>query len=169
MISITLPPLRERLPDDILLLARHFLSVFSRRYGKGVSRLSRGAESQLLTYSYPGNIRELENVIERAVVLADGDALEASHLPARMRNSRPRSHDAYGRSGLTAAKKRVVEDFERRYILDCLRNTNGNISQAARAARVDVKNFYVKMRKYGIDPHDFKVGANPVGRLLGPQ
>lgn len=81
MVQIHLPALRER-ADDVLLLARHFLAQFSAQYGKAVRRMSHGAEAALLAYSWPGNVSELENVIGRACMLAEGKVLYCGDLPA---------------------------------------------------------------------------------------
>jgi DNA-binding NtrC family response regulator len=79
-VEIHLPPLRER-TEDVLLLARHFLSQFSAQHGKPVPRMSRGAEAALVAYSWPGNVRELENVINNACELASGNVLDCGDLP----------------------------------------------------------------------------------------
>ena len=80
-VQIHLPALRER-GDDVLLLARHFLAQFSAQYGKAVQRISCGAEATLLAYSWPGNVSELENVIGRGCMLAEGNVLDCGDLPA---------------------------------------------------------------------------------------
>lgn len=81
MVQIHLPALRER-ADDVLLLARHFLSQFNAQYKKAIQRISRGAEAALLAYGWPGNVYELENVIGRACMLAEGNVLDCGDLPA---------------------------------------------------------------------------------------
>lgn len=81
LVQIHLPPLRDR-AEDALLLARHFLSQFSAQYGKPIRRISRGAEAALLSYSWPGNVYELESVIGRACMLAEGNILDCGDLPA---------------------------------------------------------------------------------------
>ena len=81
MVQVHLPPLRER-AEDVLLLARHFLAQFSAQYGKVVRRISRGAEAALLAYSWPGNVDELESVIGRGCMLAEGNVLDCGDLPA---------------------------------------------------------------------------------------
>ncbi len=81
MVQIHIPALRER-ADDVLLLARHFLAQFSTRYGKDVRRISRCAEVALLAYSWPGNVSEMESVIGRACMLAEGNVLDCRNLPA---------------------------------------------------------------------------------------
>jgi DNA-binding NtrC family response regulator len=82
-VQIRIPPLRERV-DDILLLARHFLSRFGPQYGKDPCRMSRGAEAALLAYSWPGNVRELENVIGRACMLSASHIIDCGDLPAEV-------------------------------------------------------------------------------------
>ena len=96
------------------------------------------------------------------MILAENGVVESSHLPAHVSDKMRSTEINRVRTGLTAAKRRVGEDFERRYIRTCLKTTNGNISQAARVAQIDVKNFHVKMRKYRIEAHDFKVRARAV-------
>jgi DNA-binding NtrC family response regulator len=114
----------------------------------------------LLAYDYPGNIRELQNVLQRAVLLAEGPVIEAQHLPAALRELRPLlpplAGEAADASGFRAAKQRVVERFERDYLSRCLRESRGNISQAAKAAGIDYKNFYGKMQQHGIEAAEFK-------------
>ena len=155
VIEIELPPLRDR-KGDIPLLTQHFLKIFGARYGKAPFCLAPEAERLLLAHHYPGNIRELENIIQRAVVLAEGDFIAPSHLPANLQPEEMISAHNGKPSAFKIAKQRAVQKFEREYILDCLRISEGNISHAAQTAGIDVKNFHVKMTKYGIDPHSFK-------------
>jgi len=155
VIDIHLPPLRER-KSDVLLIAHHYLKFFGEKQGKTNMKLSQSAANILSGYDYPGNIRELVNIIQRAVVLSEGDLVDVRHLP---RNIFPESlqKDGSGKpSSFRLAKQRVLEDFERQYIIDCLRASNGNITQAAQIAGMYVKNFFVKMKGYGIDANEFK-------------
>jgi DNA-binding NtrC family response regulator len=84
VLQIQLPPLRER-RDGIPVLAYHFLRRFAAQFGKQVHRFSRPALQAMEEYEWPGNVRELENVIQRAIVLAEGTAIEMSHLPEKLR------------------------------------------------------------------------------------
>jgi len=156
VVEVRLPALRER-RSDLPLLIRHLLA----RLGGAAKRLSAEAEALLLAYDYPGNVRELQNVLHRAVLLAEGSAIEVRHLPPALRELRPlleKDPDAPA-SGFREAKQRVVERFEREYLGRCLREAGGNISQAARAAGIDYKNFYTKMQQYRIDPAGFRYPA----------
>ena len=96
--------------------------------------------------------------MQRAVLLAEGPVIEPHHLPETLRELRPllpREEEAAA-SGFREAKQRVVERFERSYLTQCLEDARGNISQAAKAAGIDYKNFYTKMQQYGIEAGTFK-------------
>jgi Nif-specific regulatory protein len=156
VLEVTVPPLRER-PTDVLLLARHFLDRFNVKHGKD-KQLSARAEDLLLAHDYPGNVRELQNAIQRAVLVARGPEIEPFDFPESLRVSGAGAGGGKGRArvGFRAAKRRVIEEFEREYLNRCLRGSDGNISEAARAAGIDFKNFHAKMTRYGIDPGAFK-------------
>jgi len=158
VVEVRLPPLRER-RSDLPLLIRHFLARLAAER-RGEKHLSREAEELLLRYGFPGNVRELYNVLRRAVLLSEGPRIEVQHLPDALRAPRP-GGEAGGDLDLDfrSAKQRVVERFEREYLARCLREAGGNISQAARAAGIDYKNFYTKMQQYGIDPAAFRGSA----------
>jgi transcriptional regulator with GAF, ATPase, and Fis domain len=156
VVEVRLPSLRER-RSDLPLLLRHFLGKLGSRRGEEKKRLSPEAEALLLAYDYPGNIRELQNVLQRALLLSEGPVIEARHLPESLRELRPLlPEEEPPASGFREAKQRVVERFERDYIARCLREARGNISQAAKAAGIDYKNFYIKVQQYGIEPGEFK-------------
>ncbi|HKH48738.1 MAG TPA: sigma 54-interacting transcriptional regulator [Thermoanaerobaculia bacterium] len=157
VVEIRLPSLRERRSDLPLLIRRLIDQHAGRREPK---RLTPDAERLLLSYDYPGNIRELQNFLQRAVLLSEGDTIEVSHLPETLHGLRPSAPAApepdkgeglLPGEGFRAAKQRMVERFEREYIGRCLSKTRGNISQAARLAQIDYKNFYIKMQQYGIE------------------
>jgi Nif-specific regulatory protein len=148
VVEVRLPALRER-RSDLPLLIRHFLARFD-----GGKRLSPEAEARLLAYDWPGNIRELQNALQRAVLLSEGPEIEVRHFPEALLGGDGEPEPPAG--GFREAKQRVVERFEREYLSRCLREAGGNISQAARAAGIDYKNFYIKMQQLGIDPAGFK-------------
>ncbi len=150
VITIQVPPLRER-RSDIPLLAAHFIDIFCRKYNKTPLTLTDAALSALNAYDFPGNIRELENIMQRAVILATDERIEPTHLPAELLTD-----PAGDPHNFKAAKQHVVANFERRFISERLSASRGNISQAARDAGMDVKNFFEKMKKYGIDAGAFK-------------
>lgn len=156
VIDLEIPPLRER-RSDIPLLIKHFLKEHSQRYKKDGFRLAPETEVLLLAHDYPGNVRELENMIERGLALAEGNLIEPRHLRASVYSVAVVANSAIPKaSTLTAAKQRAAENAERDFITDCLQTTRGHISQAAQIAGVDVSNFHKLMKKHGIDPNEFK-------------
>ncbi len=151
--SITLPPLRERV-EDIPILAYHFLRRAEARVNKKVDRLLPEALDILARYPWPGNLRELENIIERAVVLTSSRQIEPGHLPLGMKEEMSRLPPPQG--GLLDAKVRVVADFEREAIIRFLREAAGNISLAAQRARITRRNFHRLIAKHSINPRNYK-------------
>ncbi len=160
VIDIALPPLRER-RSDIPLLIHHFLEKYSSLMNQTRMRLSEEAESMLLIYEYPGNIRELENIIWRGVVLANSDLIRVQDLPKSVRESRESSAKPEIPSRLTEVKRRAGEAAERRFMIECLSATKGHISKAAKLAGVHVSNFHNLMKKRGVDANAFKQPRNP--------
>jgi len=155
VIDITLPPLRER-RGDIPLLTQHFIQKYIEKYHKSNLTLSPEARSILMTYHFPGNVRELENIIQRAVVLTEGPQIKPVHLPAVVTRISPPPVSPKQLSPFKVAKQGALAAFERDYLIECLQMYKGNISQAARAAGMDFKNFYAKMKKYDLDANSFK-------------
>ena len=162
VVEIRVPSLRER-RSDLPLLIRRLIDQHAGR--RGPKRLAPDAERLLLAYDYPGNIRELQNFLQRAVLLSEGDMIEVHHLPEALRQLLPPpapepsgtiGEEASPAEGFRAAKQKVVEKFEHDYICSCLHKARGNISQAARMARIDYKNFYIKMQQYGIDAASYR-------------
>ncbi len=158
--TIALPPLRDR-RDDIAHLGRRFLAETSVELRRPVQELSAAAVELLERHGWPGNVRELRNVIRRAVLQSDGMAISPAHLKAAMKEvSSPGPRAA---SAAPAAQGRtlrqIAEDAaraaEREAILDVLRATNGNKSQAARALQTDYKTLHVKIKSFGIRARDF--------------
>jgi two-component system NtrC family response regulator len=124
VIQLHLPPLRER-SGGIVMLAHHFLQQASREFGKKAARFSRSAMEAMDEYAWPGNVRELENVIRRAVVLAEGAAIEVWHLPLKMREGlepgeAPRSYEE------------ELREFKRRLVIRTLQKCHGNKAETAR-------------------------------------
>jgi transcriptional regulator with PAS, ATPase and Fis domain len=143
-ISITLPPLRDRVVD-IPLLTEHFL----RRYGgANPPRLSEDAVEALEKYRWPGNIRELRNVIERAVLLANDGVIRAHDLPL---TGAPRASGANGASGpeMNGGTPLSLADVERRHIEGVLTQTNWHQGKAATMLGISTKTLYRKIREYG--------------------
>lgn len=151
---VFLPPLRERGPD-ILLLADHFVVKYAQEFKKNVSRISTSAIDMLMSYHWPGNVRELENCIERAVLLANGEAIEACHLPPTLQ-MKPAGRQNVSRGKMEA----LVGAFERDLITDALKDVRGNQSQAARLLGTTKRIIQYKVEKYGIDPKRFRTKAS---------
>lgn len=143
VIPVTLPALRDR-PDDIPLLACHFLAKCRKEFSKPPMDFTAEALRRLQSYDWPGNVRELEHVVERAIVLAQNPRIEAHDLRLPLTMPPP------SRLPFREAKIQVVTQFERSYIEELLAEYQGNISRAARAARKDRRAFWHLMRKHGI-------------------
>jgi two-component system response regulator PilR (NtrC family) len=148
VIPIQLPPLRER-RDDIPLLAAHFVRKIAAELGKSVKGVSREALAILESYRWPGNIRELENVIERALVLGSGEILEAEALPPDLHLPRD-AHEVpveIPPDGLDL--EAMLDQIERRYLQMALARTGGVQTRAAELLRVSFRQFRYKLQKYG--------------------
>jgi transcriptional regulator with PAS, ATPase and Fis domain len=150
--TITLPPLRER-TEDIPVLAYHFLRKAEAKVNKKVDRLSPEALDTMKRYSWPGNLRELENSIERAVVLASGRQIEVSHLPFNLQEVEPMRITTD--EGFLRAKERVVALFEREAVFRFLTEARGNISIAAKRAGITRRNFHRLLLKHSMKRADF--------------
>jgi Nif-specific regulatory protein len=147
---IYLPPLRER-RTDILLLAEYFLEKFNKEHQKNIRRISTPAIDLLMQYHWPGNVRELQNCIERAVLICEGEAIKAHHLPPTLQTAE--SSNTQSRLSLTQA----VEAVEREMIIEALKKTNGNRSRAAEDLGITQRIINYKIEKYAIAPRRFKV------------
>ncbi len=147
--TIFLPPLRER-KSDILLLAEHFLEKYEREHQKHVRRISTPAIDMLTAYHFPGNVRELENVIERAVLVCDSNVIHGHHLPPTLQTAEVSGTET--RFTLTNA----VEAFERDIIQDTLKSTRGNVAKAAKTLDSTERILGYKIKKYGIDTIRFR-------------
>ena len=147
--SIFLPPLRER-KSDILLLAEHFLEKYETEHDKRIRRISTPAIDMLMSYHYPGNVRELENAIERAVLVCDSNVIHGHHLPPTLQTAETSGTET--RLTLTSA----VAAFERDLIIDTLKSTSGNVAKAARQLESTERILGYKIKKYGIDTIRFR-------------
>ena len=157
VVPIYIPPLRERL-DDIPLLATHFLEKYRDQFNKPITEITSEGMALLMDYNWPGNVRQLENVIERAIILEKDTVLHRETL-ARCLEKQMENVYAFpinARKPLRVLKEQLVENFEREYIVTLLKEFKGNISAAARAADIHYKNFYEKMKKYGIKRSDYQ-------------
>jgi transcriptional regulator with GAF, ATPase, and Fis domain len=144
---VHLPPLRER-GEDILLLAEHFVRELAPKLGKGNGGLSRDAREALLAHPWPGNIRELANAIERALILAEGGLLTAAHFGLDGARA-PRPTAAAGPAAEPATPEALAA-LERRAILAALEHTKGNKTQAAALLGITRTQLHTRVKRYGL-------------------
>jgi DNA-binding NtrC family response regulator len=149
-----LPPLRER-PEDMPLLVHHFVQKYRARLGKVIEGVSPEALARLSGYSFPGNIRELENKLHQAMVIAAGPWIDAHDVAL------PRAATAPGMRVDVArpfrdVKQETIDAFERSYLTELLSVHGGNLARAARAAGMDRKNLWALVERHGLDRGQFK-------------
>jgi DNA-binding NtrC family response regulator len=164
VVSLTLPALRER-GDDIFELALYFLRRAAERTGKRITQFDEAAIAALMRYHWPGNIRELENAIERAVVLAEGDRITLDDLPGALvdqstssRAREPNSRSAIVMPHTVAARTRAVSpavlvtgsDDERELLVQALVQCRGNKTEAARLLNMPRSTYFSKLKKFGV-------------------
>ena len=141
-IKIKVPPLRERL-DDVPVIAGRFLIRFNEQYGKQIREISSETVARLVSYDWPGNIRQLESVIERAVLFCPGDELQPNCLPEEFQ-------DRASSSTFVIPPLLPMEEIERQAIMQTLERTHGNIKKTAQILRFPRPTFYRKLKKLGI-------------------
>lgn len=145
--TLVVPPLRDR-PDDIPVLARHYLGTFSDTEGCQLTGFSHAAMQRLIAYHWPGNVRELSNKIKYATAVAQGPLIEAGDLFTEF--------DEVDLKPLRKSKEEVVRSFERKYLTTLMRAHEGNVTEAANTAGVNRTNMYALLRRYRLDPTSFK-------------
>jgi DNA-binding NtrC family response regulator len=148
VVQVHLPPLRER-RSDIPLLIDHFLAKFNVRLGRSVQSVDEEAGQRLLSYDWPGNIRELENAIERCILFSEGEAITVSDLPPEIRDRRL-SQPLEGDTSLKAQVRAAAERVERDLIIKALNQTKGNVTHAARLLKISRKSLQNKMKEFGL-------------------
>jgi transcriptional regulator with PAS, ATPase and Fis domain len=148
VIPIFLPPLRER-REDILPLAKHFIDTYRREFAKQVSGISQTAERLLVDYHWPGNIRELKNVIERAIILGNEETLSVDHLPLEI-TSRAATAAVTALVTFKLPPEGIdIEAVEKELIRQALENNDWNQSKAAKKLNLGVDAFRYRMKKFG--------------------
>src|SRR5699024_3623517 len=142
--SVNIPPLRER-KDDLLLFADFFLQEANKNLNKEVLGLSAEAQQVFFNYSWPGNLRELRNIIRRAVLLTTDSFIPLEVLPKEVRHETPKRSS----SEVLLSK----EEYEKQSIIQALEKTNNNKSEAARLLNIARKTLYNKLKQYGLDDY----------------
>lgn len=158
VMEIVLPPLRDR-KEDIPLLANYFLNKYTDRLEKKFTGITSEVMKTLSRYSFPGNVRELENIMERAVALERGEVLSMQSLPQGllMEESNKSVNIPILSKEFSTAKKIIIEAFEKKFLLERLKETRGNVSEAARIAGIERQSFQRLMKKYNLSSEDFKL------------
>jgi DNA-binding NtrC family response regulator len=139
VVQIILPSLMER-PEDIPLLIQYFLNLFSHKFAKRIVGIDKAARAVLRNYSYPGNVRELQNIIERAVALAERDTVTLADLPPDLQDFLPTNNSRWN----------TLEEQEKDYIQKVLEYTRHQIGESARILDLPRTTLWRKMRKYGL-------------------
>jgi DNA-binding NtrC family response regulator len=155
VVSITIPPLRER-KDDIPILAYHFLKKFNQEMNKEIRSISVETMNKLINYEWPGNVRQLENVIERAVVMAESKTIISEYLPATilgqgagMDTQIPKNSEEL-KTMKKYLRESAVENIEKMFILEALNRNDWNVTRSAKEVSMQRTNFQALMRKYNI-------------------
>ncbi|RZA07810.1 MAG: sigma-54-dependent Fis family transcriptional regulator, partial [Proteobacteria bacterium] len=170
VLPIFLPPLRER-KDDVLALVEHFLQKFNGTYGAKIQGVADEARELLMKYNWPGNIRELENVMEHAFVIESGARITPASLPDSIRGLSRSGKSAVASDNQGADGKENIsyainlnnldfqnqkEEFEKHFIISALKVFNGRINQTALHANIPKKTLLRKLEKYGLTAKDYQ-------------
>ena len=142
VVVVSLPPLRER-GDDVVLLLSHYLAIFNQENGKQIEGFSPAAVDLLCAYSWPGNIRELRNLVERMVVLSRGTILDVQDVPSHIREQAQQDQ-------IQMDDNLTVEQMEKKMILQALEKTAGNRTKAAEKLGISRRTLHRKLNEYGI-------------------
>ncbi len=169
VITFTLPPLRKR-KEDIPSMANDFLNIYNKKIGREINRFSQAAMEALCDYNWPGNIRELMNVIERAILLCKSDTISLNDLPNTLQTnlSGPSGlmdlnltdFNSWHNKTLAQVKEEVLNQVEKKYLEMVLKKTAGRVGEAAKIAGIHSRGLYGKMKKLGLDKAVFKPGKN---------
>lgn len=162
VVRIVVPPLRDR-PEDIPLLGYYFLEKYAREFRKDVRQIEPAVMDVLQCHRWNGNVRELENVIERAVAMADGALITLKELSREL----TRFASARQSDGTLSSFRLAKMDFEREYLLRVMEKARGNIALASRLADIPRQNLYEKLQKYGIDRSGYRDAVAETGCAQG--
>lgn len=150
---VNIPPLRER-KSDIMLLADHFTEKYAEKNGKLIKRISSLAIDLLTSYSWPGNVRELENCIERAVILSKDMVIHSFNLPPSLQSAASTNTD------ITTTLETALSRVEKEMIIEALKNSEGNMSAAARTLGITERQMGIRIHHYGINWRSYRRNAS---------
>ncbi len=155
--EMVLPNLKDK-KEDIPLLVNYFLNKYCTEFGKNISGIASEVFSVLMEYDFPGNVRELENLIERAVALERSEILTTESFPPYiLQSSNQESVDIPLRfKEFIPSKQFVIEAFEKKFLIERLKETRGNVSEAARISGIERQSLQRLMKKYNLQSEDFK-------------
>ncbi len=160
VVPVHMPPLREH-KEDILLLARNFLTHYAFETRRAAPTLRPDVERALIAYDWPGNVRELRNLMERLVIMSTRDIIELSDLPEALRVVTPAAPspavsptDAPG--SFKKMKQQAILAFEKNYLQSLMRRAEGNVSKSAKEAGIERRNFQRLLKKHGLLPQEFR-------------
>jgi two-component system, NtrC family, response regulator len=140
--TIDIPPLRER-KDDIEILLKHFIKSLSSKLDKQISKYTSGFLDKLISYNFPGNIRELKNIIERAIILSENGILSEELLPLELAGQIPYVEETDNQS---------IESVEKNHIIKVLNEVKGNKNEAAAILKIGLTTLYRKLKDFGLEP-----------------
>jgi two-component system response regulator GlrR len=152
IVALHIPPLRER-KEDIPVLVDHFLKKYCAAYDKPLKRFSEDALAAMISYAWPGNIRELENKVQHLVVMSSEPVIDNRHLHL------PENEHQRGESGIerfNAAREKVIQAFERSYLVRLLTKHKGNVARAARIAGKSRTALWNLIKKHNLSPKQFR-------------
>jgi DNA-binding NtrC family response regulator len=157
VVHVHLPPLRDR-PSDIPLLLEHFVRKFNAKLGRSVTGFDEASMKRLLRYGWPGNIRELENVVERCMIFAENGQVGTQHLPPEIREADGELDSGLvsgvgaipGATGLKEAVREATLKLEREFIVRALDQTGGNVTHTAKLLKISRKSLQNKMKELGL-------------------
>ncbi len=155
VINIQVPPLRKR-DGDITLLAEYFLKQALKSSSKEVKGFTDEAIAKLEKYNWPGNIRELENIIERAVALVKGNLITVAELPVSAQ-SNDTSSNSFSELNLAEAKQKSIDDTEKKYLIFLLKKHNGNVTKISEDAGMTRRNIHRILKRHSLDPNIWRV------------
>ena len=156
VMPIFLPPLRDR-NDDIEALAQHFIKKFSRQHARSITGITVEALDMLKAYRWPGNIRELENVIERSFIVENSNMITVDSLPESLQLAPKEAPEKTARVGYSGPLDfdAFKEGMEKEFIVSALRANQGRINQTVAQANIPKNTLLRKIRKYGINVKDY--------------
>ena len=152
---IVVPPLRQR-KGDILVLAQAFLNNFNNKLGKNVKGFSKKAYKLIYDYNWPGNVREIENMIERCLIICEKDTIDIDDLPSHIRSAEPASNSDFSAALFSDDNIVPFEKLKEESIRHALKVTNGNIVEAAKKLQLGRATIYRLMEKYNIENRSFE-------------